>query len=145
MTTATSALLDVPIRPGIVYQHLDPDGVILYVGSTQTHQMRDRQASHARQARWWRYVAKIEQQTVRPDRRAAYLLEAEMIWAKRPVFNRTAASLADEQKEREARYVSEHAHLDLRATTTRDVRCSLSREARQKLTDVTLTDLGVTW
>jgi excinuclease UvrABC nuclease subunit len=136
-------LLYVPPAPGMVYRHLDPAGLLLYVGSCQARHLRDRHAAHARQARWWRYVARIEHEIVLPDRRAAYLAEAALIRAERPVFNRSLRSLLVEQEAREAAYVTAHAHLDLWPEATRFGRQGLSREQLQEQTDAMLLELGV--
>lgn len=128
-------------RPGILYRHYDADGVLLYIGSTDTQQMRDRHAAHAREARWWRYVARVEHEQVLPDRRAAFHAEGPAIRAELPVFNRASPQFIDEQELREARYVQEHSDVPYRWPRAR--RAGTTRLQRRDEIDAMLRELGV--
>lgn len=91
--------------PGVTYRHYDRGGRLLYVGSSDVHKFEKRQDDHAKGARWWPYVARIEREE-HPDRRAAYLAEFAAIREERPVFNRTSKTLAVLQADREAHYLA---------------------------------------
>ena len=91
--------------PGVVYRHYDRDGVLLYIGSSDVYKFPSRQDDHAKAARWWRYVARIEHEVVPPDRRAAYLAEFAAMKTERPIFNRTSRTLAVWQQARESDYL----------------------------------------
>lgn len=90
---------------GVLYRHYDRSGRLLYVGSSDVRKCESRQGDHAKGARWWPYVARIEREE-HPSRRAAYLAEFAAIKAERPIFNRTSKTLAVLQADREARYVA---------------------------------------
>lgn len=94
-----------PRPAGVVYQHFDGEGRLLYVGSTGEHQFRDRHIVHARESRWWDYVTRVERQDT-ADRQTAFRVEAEAIRAGRPVFNR--ALCEDEWSQDEADYIATH-------------------------------------
>lgn len=83
---------------GVLYRHLDADGCLLYVGSTDERQDRKRHLGHARAGRWWPFVDRIEREAL-PNRRAAYLAETVVILAERPIFNRTSGGPDQEQRE----------------------------------------------
>lgn len=87
---------------GIIYRHFDAADVLLYIGITDDRSDVERQKSHARTARWWRFVHRIERETV-PDRRAASRAEMGAIRAERPIFNRRPHDAG--QVKREAAYM----------------------------------------
>lgn len=131
-----------PPTPGVVYRHFDPDDALLYVGSTDRIQMRDRHLGHARDARWWRFVARVEQEEV-ADRRTAFAAERVVIAAERPIFNRYASRYSAEQDAREQRYLSEHAHVPDRWPGSKTRRPGVGRMQRIAENNAMLEGLGI--
>lgn len=131
----------VPV-PGVVYFHADGAGRLLYVGSTDQYQHVGRQRGHARAARWWRYVARVEQE-ITPNRDEAFRVERTRIRDLRPVFNSWGLRLAAEQAAGEQAYVAAHTDVSLWPGTTPAERRHLTRLERCAQTDQMLTQLGV--
>jgi hypothetical protein len=67
-----------------VYVYLDVRGVVLYIGITGLG--RRRQAQHADESEWWKYVARQEVEH-HENRQSALIREAWLIRHKRPPFN----------------------------------------------------------
>ncbi|OJY47575.1 hypothetical protein [Pseudonocardia sp. 73-21] len=95
---------DEPPAAGLLYRHRDRDGVLLYIGISDVYKNRERQKSHARTARWWPYVDRIDYEEM-PTRRDASRAEPVAIRSEHPVFNRTVQNGTD-QPEREAAYLA---------------------------------------
>ncbi|WP_028955902.1 GIY-YIG nuclease family protein [Sulfitobacter sp. 20_GPM-1509m] len=72
-----------------LYRHFDADGVLLYVGISNT--VFSRLNSHMNQASWAEYISRIELQWF-DDRDAALRAEADAITSERPVHNKMMAS-----------------------------------------------------
>jgi excinuclease UvrABC nuclease subunit len=72
-----------------VYRALDPDGNVLYIGSTLDCQRR--LGDHGRNAPWWTRVGTVEVQHYDTPEEAQ-IGEAEAILRERPEFNRRLAA-----------------------------------------------------
>lgn len=125
---------------GIVYRHYDAESTLLYIGSVEDGNLRERHVVHSRQARWWRYIDRVEHEPV-TTRREAFLAESEAIRIELPVFNRTAfGPRAVDQAEREAVYIRTHAHLpDASAWRTPE----MTRQQRRVVLDQQLARIGL--
>jgi hypothetical protein len=97
-----------PRERGVVYWHVDTDGVLLYVGSSSEWRFRQRLLSHARSSRWWRHVTRVHSyRMVTPD--AARVAEKAIIQAEHPLFNRIWVPA--EQAARAAAYLLAHSEV----------------------------------
>lgn len=134
-----------PPRPperGVVYRHLDADGAALYVGSTTVLAMRTRQLTHARAARWWRFVVVVKHEK-HENRRAALDAERAEIHAKLPIFNRNRPGDVEEHETAEAVYLAAHPDVhDEWGPALRSLR-KLDPVTRRGRIDVLLRTVGV--
>lgn len=126
----------------VLYRHYDADGALLYIGSTATSLFRDRQTDHARDARWWRYVARIDHEPAGADRRSAYLAEFAALRAELPVFNCWARHRPrmQEQLARQEQYLREHPDVPRRWPRARP---GMSPVKRRDEIDAMLAELGL--
>lgn len=125
-------------EPGSVYRHFDAGGRLLYVGSTATHKIRDRHIIHSREARWWRFIARVEHIDC-STRREAYSLETATIRSDRPIFNRTSGDAA--QSTREQQYLDSFGD-QLAPWAARELPAR-SRSERTAQIDLMLRSIGV--
>lgn len=89
----------------LMYRHRDADEALLYIGLSDEAAFRIRHHHHMRDARWWRFVARIDVDLL-TDRHIAYRQELDAITRERPIFNRKGCD--EDQPAREEEYWLTH-------------------------------------
>lgn len=95
--------------PPVMYRHRDAGSTLLYIGISDIQAFRIRHHHHMRDARWWRFVARIEVEPLTGRRLAAYRRELDAIAAERPIFNLRGNE--DDQVAREEAYWQAHTNV----------------------------------
>lgn len=71
-------------RPHVIYLHRDAHGTVLYVGMTCNLERRNREHAYAP---YWAEVARVDVDSIHPNRDTAVVRERELIFELRPRRN----------------------------------------------------------